>query len=58
MNSERPLTSPEVAVAEPRPRTARRPYAAPVLTTFGSVEDFTRGAGTSGTDGRSGRVKK
>jgi hypothetical protein len=57
MKPERPFTSPEAAVAEPETQIARRPYTAPVLTTFGSVEDFTRGQGTSGSDGRSGRVK-
>jgi hypothetical protein len=52
MKPERPLVTP-AEIEQPK----RRPYSAPVLTTFGSVEDFTRGTGTSGTDGRSGRVK-
>lgn len=36
----------------------RRPYRAPLLTTFGSVEEFTRGTGTGKADTPfPGRVK-
>jgi len=52
MKPERPAPPPSTVE---RPR--RRAYVAPVLTVFGSVEDFTRGTGTSSDDGRSGRIR-
>lgn len=52
---ERPLSQPPAATAEEPAR--KRPYVAPALTTFGSVEEFTRGTGTSSNDGRGGRIR-
>jgi hypothetical protein len=46
MTMARLIDANEVGVPDAALQKARRPYVAPALTAFGSVEEFTRGTGS------------